>query len=91
MPIYEYRCEDCGAFELWRDHRRSGEGASCPECDATARRIYSAVAFKARTSAEKEASRLDRGSQPRVAARHSSGDSSPGPRKAGGRPWQISH
>lgn len=91
MPIYEYRCESCGPFEQWRDHREPEEETRCPECDAAARRMYSAPAFAARTKAEKEARRMDLGPQPQVAARQSAGNPSPRPRKSGGRPWQISH
>lgn len=91
MPTYEYRCEDCGAFELWRDHRRSGEVANCPECGATARRVFSIGGIKSHSRAQKEASRLDRGSQPRVVGSQRVSEPSPKPRKAGGRPWQISH
>lgn len=33
MPIYEYRCEDCGSkFE--KLVRRSGEAVECPSCGA---------------------------------------------------------
>lgn len=91
MPVYEYRCEPCGPFERWRDHRESGE-PRCPECGASARRVYSAPAFTAYTKAEKEVRRrAERGSEPQVAGRQSAGDPSPKPRKSGGRPWQISH
>lgn len=92
MPVYEYRCEDCGPFERWRDHRRSGDETHCPECEEAARRIHSAPAFTARTKAEKEVRRrAGRGPEPQVAGRQSTGDPSPKPRKSGGRPWQISH
>lgn len=33
MPIYEYRCDDCGcAFEQLRPMAASGDSATCPEC-----------------------------------------------------------
>jgi len=43
MPIYEYECKSCSLrFEL---KRRFGEnsGASCPQCQGEARRIFSPV------------------------------------------------
>lgn len=92
MPLYEYRCESCGLFEQWRDHRQSAKETFCPQCGAMARRLYSAPAFTAHTKAEKEVRRrAERGSEPRVAGRQSAGDPSPKPRKSGGRPWQIGH
>ena len=35
MPIYEYRCQQCGAdFELLRSISASDEDLACPECGA---------------------------------------------------------
>lgn len=35
MPLYEYRCRECGArFELLRPLGAGTEGLSCPECGA---------------------------------------------------------
>jgi putative FmdB family regulatory protein len=36
MPLYEYRCEDCGnEFELRRSIRALDEPAPCPECSSS--------------------------------------------------------
>ncbi len=36
MPLYEYRCEDCGnEFELRRAIRAMDEPAPCPHCEST--------------------------------------------------------
>lgn len=33
MPIYEYRCSDCGAeFQRLQSMSASSEGVSCPQC-----------------------------------------------------------
>jgi len=33
MPIYEYRCQDCGnRFEILQRMGQGAEGLSCPEC-----------------------------------------------------------
>jgi putative FmdB family regulatory protein len=33
MPIYEYRCQDCGnRFEILQRLGQGAEGVSCPEC-----------------------------------------------------------
>jgi putative FmdB family regulatory protein len=43
MPIYEYECEKC--LIRFEEKRHFGEdgGASCPECQSEARRIFSPV------------------------------------------------
>ena len=49
MPLYEYRCAQCGPF----DHRRVPEEANaplpCPRCGAPARRVYTAPATPSRS------------------------------------------
>lgn len=91
MPVYEYRCAGCGAFELWRDHQDSSE-TLCPGCGEEARRVYSAPAVSDRTGVRGEVRRrMDRGPEPSIGRRDSPGDPSPKPQKGGGRPWQIGH
>lgn len=35
MPIYEYRCRDCGhRFEMLQRMGEGGEGLACPRCGA---------------------------------------------------------
>ncbi len=35
MPLYEYRCQECGhKFELRRNMSASDEPANCPECSS---------------------------------------------------------
>jgi putative FmdB family regulatory protein len=41
MPIYEYRCEYDGAFEVSRPVGTAPDSASCPACDRQARRTFS--------------------------------------------------
>jgi putative FmdB family regulatory protein len=47
MPIYEYRCENCGGlFEEWTRHADDGkEERACPLCKGKARRIISNTSF----------------------------------------------
>ncbi|WP_047864293.1 FmdB family zinc ribbon protein [Rubrobacter aplysinae] len=91
MPVYEYRCPECGPFEVWRDHREGGEPV-CPGCGGEARRVYSAPAVSDRTGTRGEAKRrMERGPEPGIGRRSLPGDPSPRPRKGGGRPWQIGH
>ena len=45
MPIYEYRCKECG--EEFEKIVRSGTEINCPECSSDqVRRMMSAFAFK---------------------------------------------
>ncbi len=35
MPLYEYRCDDCGhRFEILQRIGESADGLGCPECGA---------------------------------------------------------
>ncbi|CAH2778198.1 MAG: hypothetical protein CPDRYMAC_1106 [uncultured Paraburkholderia sp.] len=36
MPVYDYTCAECGAFELVRRISERNENASCPQCDTGA-------------------------------------------------------
>ena len=48
MPIYEYRCANCGTdFELARPMSQSGDPASCPNCKRPAQKLVSSFASKA--------------------------------------------
>lgn len=92
MPTYEFLCADCGPFERWRSHRESGEEMRCPGCGAAAERVYSVPRVSVKSRAGSELRRLEeQGAEPRLERKSSPGDLSPGPRKSGGRPWQISH
>ncbi len=43
MPIFEYDCEKCGPFEVFR--KASDEPLEkCPTCDGACRRVYSSFA-----------------------------------------------
>ena len=40
MPIYEFTCERCGAFELSRPMAEAADPACCPSCGTIARRVF---------------------------------------------------
>ncbi|MGI8740483.1 MAG: FmdB family zinc ribbon protein [Gammaproteobacteria bacterium] len=42
MPTYDYRCNQCGDFELRRPMSESSAPARCPHCQADARRLIAA-------------------------------------------------
>ncbi|WP_087644415.1 FmdB family zinc ribbon protein [Caballeronia choica] len=39
MPVYDYECAECGAFEAVRRIAERDDPAVCPECGSTAARI----------------------------------------------------
>ena len=40
MPLYEFRCPQCGPFDLRRDMQDVADSAVCPSCDQPAQRVY---------------------------------------------------
>ena len=40
MPIYAFRCEDCGDFEVVRPVAAAADPAPCPSCSDEARRVF---------------------------------------------------
>jgi putative FmdB family regulatory protein len=40
VPIYAFRCRECGLFELARPMTDAGAAATCPSCGAEARRVF---------------------------------------------------
>lgn len=53
MPIYEYRCQDCGhRFEILQSLGAGGEGLACPRCAGAApARQYSTFAARSGAAA----------------------------------------
>jgi putative FmdB family regulatory protein len=39
MPVYDYACSECGAFEAVRRISERDDPAACPTCGATAVRV----------------------------------------------------
>ncbi|KPQ35384.1 MAG: putative regulatory protein, FmdB family [Phormidesmis priestleyi Ana] len=42
MPLYDYKCDGCGPFEMWHTMSETSLPKTCPECDATASRVFTA-------------------------------------------------
>lgn len=36
MPLYDYRCHDCGDFRSWESMSESDADVACPDCDRPA-------------------------------------------------------
>lgn len=41
MPLYDYLCDDCGAFRDWRGMDLSEQDAPCPSCGKPSKRSIS--------------------------------------------------
>jgi putative FmdB family regulatory protein len=86
MPLYEFRCSECGIFDEWRTMAECNVPAYCPSCNTVGRRIFSAPMVLSgslrlkRENPEPQLVKRDREpEQPRAKA-HTEG-----------RPWMISH
>ena len=40
MPLYEFECQQCGAFEQFLSLKEYGVKVQCPNCDDNAYRVY---------------------------------------------------
>ncbi len=88
MPLYEFKCDQCGVFDQWRSMVESSNPAHCPTCQKSARRLFSAPmllssSLRLSKKADPEPQLVQRSSQEPVAPKVQS--------HAGGRPWMISH
>lgn len=92
MPAYEFRCGECGPFELLGSFSQAREGAYCPECGEPARRVYSMPGVVSISGVQKKARLLnERGAEPKVLKNPANDTAAPKPVRVGGRPWQINH
>ena len=60
MPLYEFRCPDCGPFDLRRDMQDAGGAADCPACSRPARRSYAVAPGGLGRGPMRDADRADR-------------------------------
>jgi putative FmdB family regulatory protein len=86
MPLYEFRCLDCGEFDVWRSMAEASMPLHCPTCQQPAKRLFSAPAvslnvghFSSRNPDPLIVQRVQEPKQPQYS------------RPASGRPWMISH
>jgi putative FmdB family regulatory protein len=89
MPLYEFRCNNCGIFDEWRHLNDSSNPADCPSCNQTAKRIFSAIGVKLNGSL-----RLNKTANPEprlVTKTDPNTENRTRPRSHGGRPWMINH
>jgi putative FmdB family regulatory protein len=88
MPLYEFRCDECGVFDAWRSISERSTPAPCPGCKTPARRVFSAPALQLsgtlrfkKESPEPQLVKRETDPAARTKARS----------HAGGRPWMIGH
>jgi len=88
VPLYEFRCETCGVFDIWRSLAESSLPAFCPTCDREGRRIFSAPAVTLSSGWPRQS----RGGEPTIVNK---AEREPKPARfqsqACGRPWMINH
>jgi putative FmdB family regulatory protein len=89
MPLYEFRCQDCGIFDEWRALADSGNPSHCPSCQAAAQRIFSvpAIQLNGALRFSKKAN-----PEPQILQKQASEPiNRTRIRSHGGRPWMIGH
>ncbi len=86
MPLYEFRCNECGTFDLWRSLAESNAPAACPTCDEPAKRIFSAPALLSGSLRVKREN-----PEPTLVKRDREPEKPKAKSHEGGRPWMIGH
>lgn len=87
MPLYDYRCNECGDFEQWLQIADLDSPVYCSDCDQVANRLISAPNISlnsGRFPKQRET--------PELVTRQKR--SAPPPRlqeAKAGRPWMVSH
>lgn len=87
MPLYEYRCDQCGEFEAWRMIAQLSTPMLCPDCHIVAKRIFSPPNINLSSGI---ALKLE-GAEPRLVKRDREPASPKYQSLKGGRPWMIGH
>lgn len=86
MPLYEFRCDGCGVFDVWRSMSEYSNPAHCPECDEQGKRIFSPLMTLSRTISIKKQS-----SEPELVKRDREPTISRVQYHSGTRPWMVGH
>lgn len=88
MPLYDFRCDDCGSFEIWRTMAESSQPAHCPTCTEPGKRVFSPPALLSgslRLRIEnREPQVIKRDCDPALSGSKTRSTNC-------GRPWMISH
>lgn len=91
MPLYEYRCRDCGDFEAWRSLLDYNAPMHCPECETLAVKIFSAPNINLNAGSFSAIAK-NNSAEPRLVQQEPKEPAKPRYQTAkNNRPWMISH
>ncbi|MGG6269631.1 FmdB family zinc ribbon protein [Leptolyngbya sp. AN03gr2] len=86
MPLYEFKCDDCGVFDVWRSMSESSNAASCPECNEPGKRIFTPLPMLSGSLRLKQEIR-----EPQLVKRDREPKAPQVQHHSGSRPWMIGH
>ncbi|WP_135549647.1 FmdB family zinc ribbon protein [Paenibacillus cymbidii] len=92
MPRYDYICDRCGAFELYRSMSQAEEVCPCPACGEQARRHYCRIGLLSGTREWR--TRIEQSVIPKVVTASSPIDEAHSHNTRlhpPSRPWQLGH
>ena len=92
MPLYEYRCGDCGEFEALRSLSEYNTPINCPQCDTVASKIFSAPNINLNSGSLSAIAKSNNG-EPRLVQKKQKEPTKPRYQtaKKSSRPWMVSH
>jgi len=86
MPLYEFRCDNCGVFDEWKTMAESSSPAVCSTCQKPARRIFSIPNLLSGSLRLKQENR-----EPQLVKRDNEPERPKIKSHQGSRPWMIGH
>lgn len=89
MPLYEFRCEECGEFEAWRTLAEFDAPMKCPVCETVARRIICAPYINLNSGSLSLQGK--KSSEPRLVTQKKQPTIPRYQSSRGDRPWMVSH
>ena len=90
MPLYDYRCFDCGDFEAWRKLAELDLPMTCPQCDSTVKRLFSPPNINLNSGSLPRSKSVSE--EPRIVKRKTWETPQPTTQKStSSRPWMIGH
>ena len=88
MPLYDYKCAECGPFDVWRKMAEVSTPLPCPDCGVVATRVFTAPNISLNTGS---LSQVVSAAEPRLVKRQGELPPPTVQSPKGGRPWMIGH
>ena len=89
MPLYDYKCDRCGPFEVLHAMAETVTPKACPDCDDSASRIFTAPNISLGSGSLMKRVGLK---EPRIVKRQGEPVKPKNQRaKPGSRPWLLGH